>query len=271
MHPSLPTYIYIYIRSHFGSSHLLAAPRMAPMSHTYDAVRAIADAVIASQCSSRIGSSLIASAVRAAAAMDSNKTLGEVPEPLAEAVGHSVDARLAALRPVLIAQATEGLATGVNHHSPAGLASPESIVRANVARHSGFDNPKLVSEMSKGDLRRCQRGSRKQRKQHEEQQQEEQQHEKQHPPSTDEPRGDLDMLVGVWRSDDHEKITVFRSEMGVCAGFGTTFYELSLFKEGDGVVKLNGWEIFDRTTQRIQWKKKDDSESDDKELVWTRL
>ena len=91
---------------------------------------------------------MIAATVRAAAAMDLSRLAEQAPEAIAEEVEATVSDRLQLLRPVLAAQATHGLSTGSDRHSPTGLMHHDAILKANVARHAGFDDPKLVSEIT---------------------------------------------------------------------------------------------------------------------------
>ena len=224
---------------------------MLAMSHTYDAVRAITDAVLASQCSARVSSTIIAAAVRAAAAMDGNKCNGQVPEHLADDVEATVSDRLNVLRPVLTAQATQGLATGQDCHSPAGLTKQENIIKANVARHAGFGNPRLVSEMTKQEIRSIQRSSKK----------------KAAPPRAPSPPPDpLGGIVGTWQSAEN-KIVVLNSDAGVCARFDDC-KNLQLFSVVDEVIQINGWTLTERQEEQLQWEQGHGEEH--KTLTWDK-
>lgn len=116
--------------------------------------------MLAAQSSSRVASSLVAAAVRAAAALDNSMLAGLMPELLVDGMEAIVSERLDILRPILITQAVHGSGSGEHCHSPADVASRESILKANVTKHAGLDNLKFVSEMSKNELRAIQRGAR---------------------------------------------------------------------------------------------------------------
>ena len=130
------------------------------MPHTAAATRAVVEAILASSCPVKVATALVAAACRAAAAMDRGGS-GPVLESTPLDIAATVADRLELLRPVLLAQAQHGLASGQDCRSPAGLTAHESIVRANVARHAGFNDNKLISEMSAKDLRQLQRGKKK--------------------------------------------------------------------------------------------------------------
>ena len=73
----------------------------------------------------------------------------------------SVDARIAAcvedrlqmLQPVFLAQTQEANHCGHNVHSSRGLVSVDTKLRADAARHHGFDNLQPVSSMSNRQLK----------------------------------------------------------------------------------------------------------------------
>ena len=72
----------------------------------------------------------------------------------------AVEARLGAIRPVLMCQELVARATGVSCHAPAGLAGPGEILRCNVAKHAGFGmDAARFSGLSVQELRALQRGS----------------------------------------------------------------------------------------------------------------
>lgn len=123
------------------------------MSPVYDAVRAVADAVLAAKCSARISSSLVAAAVRAAVSLPPNDVHHEKLH-----VDDLVDDRLNMIRPVLHAQAVHGLQTGLSPHSARGLVPDVDCLRANAARHVGFDREDPLSSVPARQLKNLQRG-----------------------------------------------------------------------------------------------------------------
>ena len=98
---------------------------------------------MAPACPVKFAAALVAGACRAAAAMGNGwQGLAAVPADLD--VAATVADRLELLRPVLMAQAARGLASGMECHSPAGVADREAIVKANAARRAGFSRTKLL-------------------------------------------------------------------------------------------------------------------------------
>ena len=69
-----------------------------------------------------------------------------------------VGSRLDALRPVLAAQTLEGLTTGLPQHGPPDYVSTSLRLRANAARHVGFEGGRTLSEISNREIRALQRG-----------------------------------------------------------------------------------------------------------------
>lgn len=76
-------------------------------------------------------------------------------------VNRNVNQRLAAIEPALKAQCKQSLQTGQNFRSASGLVSHDVNVRANAARHFGFDQTVDFASHSLPTLRRRQRGLRK--------------------------------------------------------------------------------------------------------------
>ena len=69
-----------------------------------------------------------------------------------------VDDRLAALRPVIEAQTMAGLATGTPQHRPPASVPTTTRLRANAARHIGFELDCHLSDLSTQEIRAMQRG-----------------------------------------------------------------------------------------------------------------
>jgi hypothetical protein len=72
-----------------------------------------------------------------------------------------VQDRLGLIAKALHAQVAVGLATGTNFHSASSLVHPSTLLRANAAKHQGFQNRELLSEVPDRELRKRQRGSRR--------------------------------------------------------------------------------------------------------------
>ena len=69
--------------------------------------------------------------------------------------------RLRCLEPVLRAQTAKATERGINVHSAKDVVSPEYVLRANAARHSGFHEDTPISKIPLSGLRRRQRGGRR--------------------------------------------------------------------------------------------------------------
>ena len=76
--------------------------------------------------------------------------------PMAD-VSAEVGGRLTAIAPVLVAQSVASKATGFNHHSSRTLVTADTHLRANVARHAGFESGVDISTCSPSELRALQR------------------------------------------------------------------------------------------------------------------
>jgi hypothetical protein len=72
-----------------------------------------------------------------------------------------VQDRLDLIAHALRAQVAEGLASGAEVRSAANLVTPGALLRANAAKHQGFDRPELISAVPERELRRRQRGRRR--------------------------------------------------------------------------------------------------------------
>mmetsp|Transcript_30266 Transcript_30266/g.96730 ORF Transcript_30266/g.96730 Transcript_30266/m.96730 type:complete len:213 (+) Transcript_30266:46-684(+) len=178
----------------------------------YDAVRAVADAVLASSCATRVGTSMIAAAVRAALSVSPR----DVPT---DAIDELVDDRLEMIRPVLRAQTVSGLACGRSPHNGKTLVSDETNTRANVAKHAGFDKAELLSKKTVKDLKKLQRGKK-----------------------TEHPDPLLSPLVGTWSSVECPKIQVIHTSLGTYATF-TDGQKLERITERDGVISINNFKL----------------------------
>ena len=72
-----------------------------------------------------------------------------------------VQDRLGLIAKALHAQVAVGLATGTNFHSASSIVHPSTLLRANAAKHHGFQNRELLSEVPDRELRKRKRGSRR--------------------------------------------------------------------------------------------------------------
>ena len=97
-----------------------------------------------------------AAAIYRSALATANGDLGGTDDPFIEAEVH---ARLQAIRPSIRAQVKVAEVGGHNCHSAAGLVPPDTLVRANVAKHD-FVLGKPFARLSSLELRRAQRGGR---------------------------------------------------------------------------------------------------------------
>ena len=159
--------------------------------------------------------------------MDSNKSgEPEAPYDIAGPVNATVSDRLNLLKPVLQAQATHGLTQGRDCHSAAGLVPHESVVRASVAKHAGFDNPKLISEMSKKEVRAVQRGATRNKR-------------------LTTPSSDGMDLTGQWVSTDKTNFLVHSSNLGLLDSSSDSSDRFTALKTtsnfGKVELEYNGW------------------------------
>ena len=76
-------------------------------------------------------------------------------------VAEAVMDRIKVVIPSLIAQSVHGLTSGSSPHSAHGLAPHSTILRRNVALHSGFESTEPIAEKSVQELRAMQRCSGK--------------------------------------------------------------------------------------------------------------
>jgi hypothetical protein len=191
----------IYIRSHFGSSLLLGWPRSAvraAMASVREKVSAWesrtsgGDYFAEEHLAPVLGSESVAGfvgqegieldedkflikALEAVAAAGASRqvvaaTLAAVVRLRRERLGDRlpkdvealVGSRLEALRPVLRAQTVAGLVSGQPQHRPPEAVWPAMRLRANAARHLGFELSVPLSSLSDADLRRAQRNCRTQ-------------------------------------------------------------------------------------------------------------
>jgi hypothetical protein len=112
------------------------------------------EAVAAAGASRQVVAATLAAVVRLR-----RERLGDkLPDEIEALVG----SRLEALRPVLRAQTLAGLASGQPQHRPPEAVSPAVRLRANAARHLGFELGVPLCSLSDAELRRAQRGSRSQ-------------------------------------------------------------------------------------------------------------
>ena len=96
---------------------------------------------------------MIAAAVRAAVSVSPRDAPADANDEL-------LDDRLEMIRPVLRAQTEDGLACGRSPHSAKSLVSGATVIRANVAKHTGIDKAELLSKKkSDKDLKMMQRGT----------------------------------------------------------------------------------------------------------------
>ena len=127
------------------------------MSHVYAAVRAVSDALLAQQCSTRLACSLLAAAVRAATQV--TKAVPTNDEDLR--ISDLVDARLGMLKPVPHEQIVAGLVSGHSVHFPTRLVNDADRLKANAARRAGFERESPLSEATTKELKSLQRGRKR--------------------------------------------------------------------------------------------------------------
>jgi len=93
--------------------------------------------------------------------MENNEVVADLDLDMVDIkVPRSIADRLLALAPALHAQKVHARQVGCNVHSSRGIVDPCIHLRANVARHAGFDRDDDVRELSASDLRRLQRHRR---------------------------------------------------------------------------------------------------------------
>ena len=231
------------------------------MSPTNDAVRAVAEAALASSSSSKVASSLVAAAVRAAMSIS---VKGMSKDPLVDTL---VEDRMNMLRPALKAQTEEGLKSGHSAHAPRGLASSDDCLRANAARHVAFDRTVPLSTCSVSTLKRLQCGRRH----------------KVQPETT--ARKDSDnaatssvveeaaqecvlpgVLLGDWTSLENPCIQVLNLPCGVFAAFTDSHDKLHRVRWEDGQYWLNGFCLISHSADHALWR----DPKDDEEISWSR-
>eukprot|EP00746_Dinoflagellata_sp_MGD_P011296 gnl/MRDRNA2_/MRDRNA2_123632_c0_seq1.p1 gnl/MRDRNA2_/MRDRNA2_123632_c0~~gnl/MRDRNA2_/MRDRNA2_123632_c0_seq1.p1 ORF type:complete len:330 (-),score=74.12 gnl/MRDRNA2_/MRDRNA2_123632_c0_seq1:85-1011(-) len=81
----------------------------------------------------------------------------------ADLIIEDVQQRMQAIIPALAAQSKAARSSGVNVHSARGLITPEQNLRANAAKHVGFETEKPFAQMTNQELRRRQRRGKKSR------------------------------------------------------------------------------------------------------------
>ena len=210
-------------------------------SAVYDAVKAVADAILDKPCATRLASSLLAAAVRAATASSTRTGSHD------GLVDELVDDRLNLIRPVLHAQTLAGLETGENPHTAKGLVDDEKILRANSARHAGFNKDKLISKTTDKELKHLQRSGRQ--------------------PKCDD---EVLALVGRWSSIGNPSIRVVRTAMGVYTEFDDDPTKLFKICSTDGRIELNGCSMVERTKDTVRWLQRATDFRSEKEIVWEK-
>ena len=206
----------------------------------YDALRAVADAVLNSSCSPRVGTSLVAAAVRAAVSVSPR----DVPT---DAIDELVNDRLEMIRPVLRAQTEDGLASGHSKHSAKNLVSDAVVTRANVAKHAGFDKAEPLSKKPDKDLKRMQRGKKV------------------------ELSDPLSCLIGTWSSSECSEIRVIRTALGTYASFGEDSRKLDKIIERDGVISVNQYRLEYVGDGVARWLRPSTDTHPESAILWTSV
>ena len=207
----------------------------------YDAVRAVADAILEKPCATRLATSLLAAAVRSSISPSARFGSG------GGLVDDLVDDRLNLIRPVLQAQTASGLDSGADPHTAKGLVDDTAILRANTARHVAFNQNVPLSKIPDKKLKQLQRGSRR-------------------APNDD---GTLD-LIGQWQSVECPSIKVVRTPLGLYTCFDDNPKVLHKICSKDGDIELDGYRLVARTASTVQWTRDATEHLPHKELVWER-